>query len=151
MNTLRRVAVAAVMSVWAAGAALAQESLPRITGELNYGNFERVAAYLTKAIDRKVALDVTLPLNNDETDGNMTTFVLDGQFEIAHLKPGAPSVLYVDAGFDLVDDKYYTLKGVFDVQDGGAEAPGTLSLAFVDAPAGATFTDMPIDQLPAGN
>lgn len=118
----------------------------RVTGELTYKNFPRFEAYLLKAGTASVELDLTMAIDNDETDGHLTTFVLDGQFEIAHLKPGKPTRIYADAGFELVDAQdRYTFAGVFTV-DADDESIG---LNFVDTLPADPATTISIDKLPA--
>ncbi|MDI6028303.1 hypothetical protein QBK99_19100 [Corticibacterium sp. UT-5YL-CI-8] len=130
-------------------AAAGAEELPRITGQVTYENFPRLEAFLLQKVDKSVALDLKLAVNNDETEGNLTTFVLDGQFEIAYLQSGEPSRIYADTGFDLVNDDHYTLQGVFSVE----ASDDAIGLSEVDAPADKTYKDVGVDDLPtrAGN
>ena len=93
---------------------------------------------------------MTIPLDNDETDGHLTTFMLDGQFELAQLEPGAARKIYVDGGeIELVSEKSYTVKGAYSVEiaDEAGETP-SLYLASVETEAGASFEDINVTNLP---
>ncbi|MBD0414126.1 hypothetical protein [Oryzicola mucosus] len=139
------VALALASALFAFGTAAADaEELSRITGKVTYENFPRLEAFLLQAVGKSVALDLTLAVNNDETEGNLTTFVLDGQFEIAYLQPGEPSRIYADTGFDLVNDDHYTLQSVFSVE----ASDRAIGLNEVDAPAETTYKDVSVDDLP---
>ncbi len=125
-------------------------ALKRVSGELKYKNFAGFAELLRQTAKSDVVLDLTVPLDNDEADGHLTTFVLDGQFEIAYLAGKATTKIYVDVGFDFIDEKYYTLDGTFRVIANGVEdGVRYYALELVD-PANGGFIDVKIDELKAG-
>lgn len=130
----------------------AAETLPRLSGEVNYATYPGFAAYLFDHLEQPLALDITLPVDNEEADGHLTTFVLDGQFEAAYLAGPDGSKLYADNGFDLVDDRYYTLKGTFTVQPAGVHSGiPYLQLDPAEEPSGASFEEIAVATLKAPN
>lgn len=153
MRPFRAIAAAALLALAPGFGAWAQDAPQTVTGTLTFENYPRFEAYLTKNKGRTVALDLSLPLDNAEEDGHLSTFVLDGQFEIARHAPGEASRIYAQNGFDLVDSETrYTLRGVFDVtaekdEDGmvfGLDMPGGR-----DIPTGQGT--LAVDDLPAVN
>jgi len=130
--------------------AMAADLTPRLVGEINYQTYPAVAAFLNENVGKPVAFEVALPIDNEETDGHLTTFVLDGQFEIAYLAGEKTSRIYSDVGFDLVNDSDYTLDGVFTVTKGEADAEAPyLALDAVASSDGLTFQDVAIASLKA--
>lgn len=151
MRLFRLIAAASLLALAPAAGAQAQDAARTVTGTLTFENYPRLEAYLMKAAGRTVALDLSMPLDNMEEDGHLSTFVLDGQFEIAHHARGNVSRIYAQNGFDLVDsDTRYTVRGVFDVtvekgEDGtvfGLDMP-----ADGDVPGGQPT--LAVDDLPA--
>jgi len=143
-------ALASVFALAAVAVAGAAERLPRVTGDVAYENFGRLESYLRQAAGKQIGLDLTLPLDNAEERGHLTTFMLDGQFELSHIQPDHPTKIYLDGGeINLVDDKSYTIDGVYAVElaDEGNEVP-SLYLVSVDA-EGAAFDDVQMIDLPA--
>lgn len=145
------IAAAALLALALAAGAQAQEAARTVTGTLTFENYPRLEAYLRKATGRMVALDLSLALDNTEEDGHLSTFVLDGQFEIARHARGGASRIYAQTGFDLVDsDTRYTLRGVFDVTVEKGEDGTVLGLdmsADGDVPGGQPA--LAVDDLPA--
>ena len=140
-------AVAAAVTLFASLPAMAKDPVPRLTGEITYAEFPKVVAYLKKA-KKPVAFDVTLPIDNEESDGHLTTFVLDGQFEVAYLAGKKSSKLYAQTGFDLIDDSYYTLKGVYTFSSSGKDDDGVPLMSLDEVTdAGDAFKDIPVKTL----
>jgi hypothetical protein len=152
MMRLARAGLAAGFCLATVSMAFAQD-IPRFRGQLDRGSYPLLAKKLFSMSGKPVAFDVTIPLDNDESKGHLTTFVLDGQFELAWLAGKKGSKVYADTGFDLVDDSYYTLKGVFTVGSIDKDDDGvpTLLLDEVQAKAGATFSDIDTATLKTGN
>lgn len=126
---------------------------PRLTGEVNYKTYPGFAAYLKARGSKPIAIDVTIPLDNEDgVEGHLTTYVLDGQFQLAYLAGTKSSTIYSDTGVELVDnDTTYTLKGVFKVtSDEPAGETPYLSLEEVDSPAGAHSKDVKVSSLKPG-
>lgn len=116
MRLALRAAGAVLLALASAPNASARDAARTVTGTLTFANYPRLEAYLREAAGGTVALDLSVPLDNVEDDGHLSTFVLDGQFEIAHHVASKASRIYAQNGFDLVDaDTRYTLRGVFDV------------------------------------
>ncbi|MGD9912989.1 MAG: hypothetical protein AB7S80_02830 [Rhizobiaceae bacterium] len=135
-------------------AAQAADPVLRLSGAVNYRNFAPVAALIHQSRANPVVLDITIPVDNEEAEGHLTTFVLDGQFEVALLAGDKGSNLYADVGFELVDDSYYALKGSFNVLTGdprkGQMIPDLL-LEAVELPADVTFKDVSAESLEPAN
>jgi hypothetical protein len=142
---LRRLALAsALLLAGLATAGAAERAM--VIGTLTYDNFPKLEAYLRKAGSEQIMLALNMAVDNDETDGHMTTFVLDGQFEIAHLRPGKPVRIYSDSGELDDSQEHYLLEGIFTVEQGD----DSLGLTFIDAPPGGVSDVIEIDDLPAG-
>lgn len=148
MILVARQAFLAALFVAPMTAVAGAEDLPRLTGELTYKDYPKFAFYISQAVDQKLAFDLTVPIDNEESDGHLTTFVLDGQFELAYLNGDATSRLYADTGFELVNDSFYTLKGVYRIV---APEKGVLALETLDEEPAGPFKDMTVDSLPTRN
>lgn len=146
MKSALRLAFVAALVFGTASPGFAADAVTRLTGELNYKNYPKLAAFLKKAGKKAVAFDITLPIDNEESDGHMTTFGLDGQFEIAYLAGKKTSKIYADVGYDLVNDDHYTLKGTYTVDQPTADEPSYGLNAVEKEPA--SFKDTSIDSLP---
>jgi hypothetical protein len=152
---LRALASAALLALAPVCVVQAQDAERTVTGTLTFKNYPRLAAYLQKAAGSTVALDLSMPLDNAEENGHLSTFVLDGQFEIARHATGGASRIYAQNGFDLVDaDTRYTLRGLFDVT-AEADADGTVFGLDIpaerDIPAGLPQVGLDALPAPAGN
>ncbi len=132
-----------VAGLVALAAPASAEDVLRIKGAVNYRNYPAFAKLLFEAADKPVALDVTIPLDNEETEGHLSTFVLDGQFEVAFHSSADGSKIYADTGFEFVDENYYALKGDFVVQPGD-DGSGTRSIMLEPKalPKGASFREV---------
>lgn len=117
-----------------------------VIGTLTYDNFPKLEAYLREAGSEQVMLALDMAVDNDESEGHMTTFVLDGQFEIAHLQPGKPVRIYSDSGELDDSQEHYLLEGIFTVEQGD----DSLGLTFIDLPPHGAANTIEIDDLPAG-
>lgn len=139
-------ALAAIVTVMPAGA----ETIKRVTGELTFQNYPGFAALLRSGEDLLV-LDITVPLDNDESEGHLSTFVLDGQFEIAYHSAENPSRIYVDLDFEFVDGRYYRLDGTFVVMpDSIEDGVRIFSLEATDSDDD-ELEDLKLDDLRAGD
>jgi len=133
-------------------AAQAADPVLRLGGAVNYRNYPGVAKLLFGALEKPVVLDITIPVDNEEAEGHLTTFVLDGQFEIAHLAGADGSRIYADTGFELVDDNHYTLKGAFKVMSGGVHSGiPYLLLEPTEVPGDAAYKDIAAASLEPAN
>jgi hypothetical protein len=151
INALRAAAGAATLLAFTV-AVQAADPVLRLSGAVNYRNYTPVANLLFDALEKPVVLDLTIPVDNEETEGHLTTFVLDGQFEITHLAGPDGSKILTETGFELVDDSYYTLKGGFKVMSGGVHSGiPWLLLEPTEVPAGAAFKDVAAEELEPAN
>lgn len=147
MMMLRAVSTAAAFAAFTF-AVQAAEPVLRLTGAVNYRNYPGVATLLFDALEKPVVLDITIPVDNEEAEDHLTTFVLDGQFEIAHHAGPDGSRIYAETGYELVDDDYYTLKGAFRVVSGGVHSGiPYLLLEPTGVPADATYKDVSAETL----
>ena len=124
------------------------EDVLRVTGAVNYRNYPGFASLLFDRLEKPVALDITIPHDNEEAEEHLTTFMQDGRLEVTlHGGPNGSKIL-TDTGFQFVDENYYTLQGVFAVQPGGVlSGIPHLLLQPAALPKGATFAEVAAETL----
>ena len=116
-----------------------------VLGELTYGNFPRLEAWLRKANGKPVNLDISMAVEHEKAEGNLTTFMVDDKFEISYLQPGQPARIYSNSGELDDSQKTYLLQGVFTVEADN----DTLRLTFFDGPPIGMANTIEINDLPA--
>lgn len=146
----RRTLLAAFAAAAAALAAPAHAgALKLVRGEVTAATWPGFSALLFETLENPVMLDVTIPVDHDESDGHLSTFVLDGQLELAfHAGPKGSNV-YADTGFELVDDGFYTLKGTFVVKPASVHSGIPWLMLEETEPAAGGYLDVAVDTLRA--